>query len=190
MSCLRSFPASARVSGGAASAQPPAPRDREHDRADRQQRRHQCDVENFQARAEPLDLDVEAAAHVAQLLADAHALLLEAVQLGFLLGREHQRAGRTAARFELRQLPLGFLQLGVELLLLGAQLPARLSTALATKSPLFAQAVEKCCPNTFCVRTHSGSARMSVSATTIRFASPADSALCSPFCAPSGAPCG
>src|SRR5688572_21141066 len=114
--------ASTRVSGGAPCTQPPASRDREHDGADRQQRRHQCDVENFQPRAEPLDLDVEAATHVAQLLADAHALLLEAVQLGFLLGREHERAGRTAACFELRQLALGLLQLGVEFLLLRAQL--------------------------------------------------------------------
>src|SRR5688572_4080966 len=42
-----------RVSGGASCTQPPASRDRQHDGADRQQRRHQCDVENFQSRAEP-----------------------------------------------------------------------------------------------------------------------------------------
>ena len=54
-------------------------------------------------------------------------------------------------------------------MLIRSPLPARLSTAFATKSPLLAHATAKRWPNTFCVRTQSGSASRSVSATTIRF---------------------
>src|SRR5690606_20434167 len=80
---------------------------------------------------QPFDLDIQAAAHVAQLLADAHALLLEARELGLLLGREHERAlVRRALALELRQLALGFAQLLVELLFFRAQLVIRLAAQL------------------------------------------------------------
>ncbi len=70
----------------------------------REQHRHQRDVDDLQARAELLDFDIEAAAGVAQFLANAHALVLEALELGFLLGRQRQRRLATAAAgFERRR---------------------------------------------------------------------------------------
>ncbi len=67
-----------RWSGGAAGAQPATTQDFEEDGAEREQRRHQRDVDGLEPRAERFDLFVEAATRFAQVLTNAHTLLLEA----------------------------------------------------------------------------------------------------------------
>src|SRR5688572_12345269 len=75
-------------SSGATCLELASARGCENDRTDRNQYRNEQDVPEFERRAEALDFDIQTAAHVAQLFADAHALLLEAVDLSFLLWRE------------------------------------------------------------------------------------------------------
>ena len=76
------------MGGGAAGEEPAATGDFQEDGAEREQQRHQRDVDGLQARAERFDFDIEAATGVAQLLTNAHTLFLKALELGFLFGRQ------------------------------------------------------------------------------------------------------
>ncbi len=75
--------------------------------------------------AQRLDVFVQAESHVAQLLADAHLFLLEALDLFLLLGRQDHRRLIVTPRLHLRELLFRALQLFLDLLLRrrGSDLP-------------------------------------------------------------------
>src|SRR6516164_439620 len=80
---------------------------RESERRDRDQQRHQTDVDELQARAERLDLLVEPAAHLAQLLADLDLLVEEPLQLRALFRRQDHLLVLALAALQRLQFALG-----------------------------------------------------------------------------------
>ena len=76
------------------------------------------DVQHLDGAAEVRDVRIEARAHAAQILADLELLLLKALDLLLLLGRQDHRGAVIAPRLQRRQFVLGRAQLGLELLLL------------------------------------------------------------------------
>ena len=96
--------------------------DSDAERENRQHDRHQRDVDDLEPSAEAVDVGVEVAAHCAQLLADPHLLVEEALQLGLLLGAHQQRVAVVARGLQLAQALLGLRELGLEALLGRAEL--------------------------------------------------------------------
>ena len=90
-------------------------------RDDRDQQRHQHDVDDLDPGAQGLDFLVEFAPHLAKLLTNFQALLHESVDLGFLLGRQDAHVGIAAPLLQLGQAILGFTQFGFQSLLGFAQ---------------------------------------------------------------------
>src|SRR5690606_4178305 len=108
----------------------PPSRHGERDGSDGDKRGDERNVEHLQPGTEACDLQIEAATHIAQLLADTQSLLLEAHELRFLLWGEHERAFGVTTGLELGKLTLGFPQFPIKLLLLCAQLIVGLATQL------------------------------------------------------------
>src|SRR4051794_10325228 len=93
-------------SGRAALALPPGKAQGKQ----RNQQRHQADVDEFQARAERLDLVVQPTPNLAQFLANLHLLVEKALQLGALLRRQDHLLVLALAGLQFAQLLLGFAQ--------------------------------------------------------------------------------
>src|SRR5262249_49558673 len=93
---------STRVSRGAAGLQPATTDEPKREGSDREQRRHRQDVDDREELTEALDIGVEAPLSFTQLLANAHALLREAFDLGLLLGRQRHRMLLATRAFQAR----------------------------------------------------------------------------------------
>src|SRR5690606_31443678 len=101
--------APARLSSGP----PPAP-EPEAQGAEREQQRHQGDVDELQRPPQRLDVGIEPIVHLAQFLADAQLLVEEAAHRRLLFGAHLV----IRAALQLRQLPLGVRQTLLQALLL------------------------------------------------------------------------
>src|SRR6185436_11918384 len=81
------------------------------------EQRHGPDVDRLDPGLEAVDVLVQVVAHVAQLLARRHALLLEAVDLGLLLRAQDQAALVVLLALQLGEPSLGLVQLVLQGLL-------------------------------------------------------------------------